>query len=279
MRVALAIMFVGATCIVAAAQDSPSVSIGASVERDRFTYHFTNPSSFDTAAVVPHFFEQRYIADNVWVDAEARYVAGVRWTTNVGATPGRTAIADDYDTFFNPDGTVIVSGTTGDARMHAFRISQRAEIARASSVRFDVGYSFRLDTADFGVGHKTVTHNATLVEAFDVTTREFTTSQVHEVFVGVATNRSLSSRWRVSVTGDVAPTTVGRLLVQLPDKYPGQDLVFLAKVLSARGSLVLSRAGKWPIHLSVDGGRTWSYHAEDALARTSLALRFALGMH
>ena len=76
----------------------------------------------------------------------------------------------------------------------------------------------------------------------------------------------------------MAPTTVGRLLVQLPDKYPGQDLVFLAKVLSARGSLVLSRDGKWPIHLGVDGGRTSSYHAEDALTRTSLALRFALGM-
>ena len=76
----------------------------------------------------------------------------------------------------------------------------------------------------------------------------------------------------------MAPTTVGRLLVQLPGKYPGQDLVFLAKVLSARGSLVLSRDGRWPIHLSVDGGRTWSYHAEDALARTSLAVRFALGM-
>ena len=76
----------------------------------------------------------------------------------------------------------------------------------------------------------------------------------------------------------MAPTTVGRLLVQLPDKYPGQDLVFLAKVLSARGSLVLSRDGKWPIHLSVDGGRTWSYHAEDALTRSSLALGFVLGM-
>src|SRR5205823_8507257 len=95
---------------------------------------------------------------------------------------------------------------------------------------------------------------------------------------GVATARPLSSRWRLSVSGDVAPTTVGRLLVQLPDKYPGQDLVFLAKVLAARGSLVLSRDGKWPIYPSVDGGRTWSYHAEDALERTSLALRLALGI-
>src|SRR5947209_12633915 len=41
-------------------------------------FRSTNPSSLDAAAVVPHFFEQRYIADNVWVDAEARYVAGVR---------------------------------------------------------------------------------------------------------------------------------------------------------------------------------------------------------
>jgi hypothetical protein len=86
-------------------------------------------------------------------------------------------------------------------------------------------------------------------------------------------------RWRLSATGDVAPTAVGRLLVQLPDKYPGQDLVFLAKVLSARGCAVFSRDGKWPIEVNVDAGRTWSYHAEDALARTSLAVRFKLGVH
>ena len=33
--------------------------------RDRFTYHFANPSAIDTPGLVPHFFEQRYVADNV----------------------------------------------------------------------------------------------------------------------------------------------------------------------------------------------------------------------
>ena len=271
-----ALLFVCVACD-AAAQDAV-FTIGAGVERDRFTWHFTNPSSFDTTALVPHFFEQRYTVDNLWVDAEARYRAGVRWITSVGATPERDANADDYDTFFDPDGTVIVSGTTGPARIRSFRLSQRAEIARASPIRFDVGYRFRLDTADFGVGHKTVTRNGLLVEATDVTTRERTTSQLHEIFVGVAAARSISSRWRLSIAGDAAPTAVGRLLVQLPDKYPGQDLVFLAKVLSTRGSLGFTRDGKWPIHLSVDGGRTWSYHAEDALTRTGVGVRVAVGI-
>ena len=89
---------------------------------------------------------------------------------------------------------------------------------------------------------------------------------------------TVASVWELIGEAEVAPGSVARLVIRLPEKYPGQDLVFLAKVLSARGSLVLSRDGKWPIHLSVDGGRTWSYHAEDALARTRLALRFALGM-
>src|SRR5262249_15326682 len=187
-------------------------------------------------------------------DVEARYTAGVRWTTRVGAAPPRTVVADDYDTFFNPDGAVVVSGTTGPARIRSFRLSQRAGIARLSAVRFDVGYRFRLDTAVFGVGHKTVTRNGALVEATDVTTPEFTTSQLHEIFAGVASSRSLSPRWRLAFAGDAAPTTVGRLLVQLPDKYPGQDLVFLAKVLATRGSVTFSRDGDWPIHLGVDAG-------------------------
>src|SRR5262249_10565361 len=155
-------------------------------------------------ALVPHFFEQRYVADNVWADVEARYKAGVRLATRAGATTARTAAAADYDTFVDPDGSVIVSGTTGPARIWSFRLMQRAEIARASAVRVDAGYRFRLDTADFGVGHKTVTRNGALVEATDVTTREFTRSQLHEIFFGVAAARLLPSRWRLTVIGDAA---------------------------------------------------------------------------
>jgi len=65
---------------------------------------------------VPHFFEQRYVADNVWAFATARYRARVRWETSFGLTRRARATADDYDTFFDPDGTVWVSGTTAARR-------------------------------------------------------------------------------------------------------------------------------------------------------------------
>ena len=98
----------------------------------------------------------------------ARYRAGVRSETTVGATPARIATADDYDTFFQPDGAVIVSGTTGDASMRSFSVGQRAWIGRLAGVDLVAGYRFRFDKAAFGVGHKTVTRDGALVEATDV---------------------------------------------------------------------------------------------------------------
>src|SRR6185295_12632642 len=92
-----------------------SFSVGLETARDRFTYHFDNPSAFDTPQLVPHFFEQRYVSDNLWLAASVRYVAAFPWETSVAVTLDRTLPATDYDTFFNPDGTVIVSGTSGDA--------------------------------------------------------------------------------------------------------------------------------------------------------------------
>jgi hypothetical protein len=36
----------------------PEVLFAVEAQRDRFQYHFANPSSFDTPAPVPHVFEQ-----------------------------------------------------------------------------------------------------------------------------------------------------------------------------------------------------------------------------
>jgi hypothetical protein len=269
-----------ATASGAAAQDAgaPQLAVVAGAERDRFTYRFTSPSSFDTAALVPHFFEQRYVADNLWVGAAVRYRAGVAWRTTAGLTPSRDAVADDYDTFINPDGSVIVSGTTGGVSIQSFRFRQQAEIGRVRAMRFAVAYALRVDRVDFGLGHRTVTRNGVLIEATDVTTREFTSSQVHTFAAAIGADRHAGPRWRLSVDGEVSPSTVGRLLVQLPDKYPGQDLVFLAKAASARGTVAMTRPGRWPIRVAVDAGRTWSYHSEDALARTSLGVSCAIGI-
>jgi len=252
--------------------------VGLETRRDRFTYHFDNPSSADTPFLVPHFFEQRYVADNLWLSATARYGTGMRWETSGGITPERTTTGDDYDTFFDPDGTVIVSGTTGPIAIRSLRFSQRAELARLGPVTLVAGYRLRIDRSNFQVGHKTVTRNGVLLAATDVTTREMTSSQVHEVLVGGVLVRDLAPGWTFSLDGEAAPTTVGRLVVRLPDKYPGQDLVFLAKVAAASGRVSLARhADRWVILLSADAGATWSYRSTASLSRNLLGARLSAG--
>jgi hypothetical protein len=245
------------------------VLVGAEIQRDRFVYHFDNPSSADTPFLVPHFFEQTYVADNVWLIARVRYpVAGLHWETFGGVTPTRTSAADDYDTFFNPDGSVIVSGTTGGVSIGSWRIGQRAEIARRGPAALFTGYRLRFDRSDFHLGHKTVTRNGVLVEASDVTTRETTTSQLHEVLTGFTVALALGSRWGVSLDTEIAPIAVGRLLVQLPDKYPGEDLVFLAKIGTSTTHITVGRrTDRWGLALVLDAGRTWSYRSSARLSR------------
>ena len=265
------------SAVAQSADSGPQLLFGIETRRDRFSYHFTNPSSFDTSALVPHFFEQRYVADNLWAEATLRYFARVRWETFIGATPQRRATGDDYDTFFEPNGSVVVSGTTGGVLIRSFEVSQRAEVGRAGPVRLSAGYRFRLDRSDFELGHKTVIRNGGLVEAMDVTTREMTSSQTHEVLFAATASRHLGSEWHVSIGGELAPTTLARLLVQLPDKYPGQDLVFIAKMLTGGARVAVTRRGRWPIELSVEGGHTWHYRSSDWMSRDSIGVRFAVG--
>ena len=70
----------------------PGIEIGVEARRDRLLYHFDNPSSADTSFLVPHFFEQSYVTDNLWLVAAVRYVAAVPWETSVAVTlPGASA--------------------------------------------------------------------------------------------------------------------------------------------------------------------------------------------
>ena len=264
-------------CVLCAAPASAQITVGAEARRDRFTYHVDNPSSIDTPFPVPHFFEQKYVADNLWLMGSARYVAGIRWETAAGVTPQLTSTPDDYDTFFDPDGTVFVSGTTGGISIRSLQVSQRGEVARRGAVALVSGYRLRLDRSDFHLGHKTVTRNGVVIEASDVTTRETTSSQLHELLFGLTTAFDLDNRWRFSLDAEVSPVALGRLLVQLPDKYPGQDLVFLATVGAAGSYATLTRRfDNWALAFSLDGGGTWSYRSTAALSRGVLALRVAV---
>ncbi len=265
-------------CVLSGEYLNGQVQVGAEARRDRLTYHFDNPSSVDTPFTVPHFFEQRYVADNVWLVGSARYTKGVSWETAGGLTPRRLSTADDYDTFFNPGGTVIVSGTTGGASVRAFRFSQLAEAGRVGPLRLVTGYRFRLDRTVFHLGHKTVTRNAALVEALDVTTRETTSSQQHAILARVEANWILQDKWRLSIAGDLAPVALGRLLVQLPDKYPGRDLVYLAKIAAGSAHVMVDRAFReWKLAISADAGTTWSYRRTARLDHQSTGAQISIG--
>jgi hypothetical protein len=261
----------------ASAGDRIELQLGIEARRDRIEYHFDNPSSFDTPFLVPHFFEQRYFADNRWIVATARYTAGIRWETSAGVTPVRDARGDDYDTFFDPDGTVWVSGTTGGVSIRSFRVSERGEVARVAGVRLLVGYRFRLDRADFQLGHKTIARNGSVASAFDVTGPETVSSQVHEPLVALSKTTTIATVWQLMGEAEIAPGSLGRLVVRLPEKYPGQDLVFAARVGAVGGRVSIARRARWPVELSVDVGRTWSYRATARLKRDLLGARVMIG--
>ena len=257
--------------------------VGVEARRDRIRYHFDNPSSAGTPFLVPHFFEQTFEADNVWLVATARYTCGgVRCETSAGLAPSRSVRADDYDTFFDPGDVVIVSGTTGNASSQSLFVSQRAEVGRAGPVQVSLGYRLRWDRFDFGVGHKTVTRNGVPTSATDVTSPEFTDSKVHELIVGfraaphlglASPTRGREGGWHLALSGDVSPMTLARLSVQLPEKYPGQDLVFFAKVAVATARVALARAGeRWPIEVALQIERSWSYRSTAQLSRSAQSI-------
>src|SRR5207249_10080600 len=113
----------------------------------------------------------------------------------------------------------VVSGTSGDADIRSLRVTQRGELGHAGRVAFVGGYTVRFDRTNFGVGHKTVARDARVVEAFDVTTPERTSSLVQEFFFGATVGRAVATDWRMTRAGEAAPTTTGRQAIALPESY------------------------------------------------------------
>jgi hypothetical protein len=275
------LLLIALTCTSALAARTAAaqvdVEVGAEVARDRSNWHFDNPSTYDTAALVPHYFEQRYTFDNLWLTGSAGYRAGVDWRTTVGVTPVRTALATDYDTFFDPDGTVWTSGTTGDATMHAFRVSQELDLGRAGPLHLSGGYRWRMELADFLAGDKSDTRNGVVVSRSIVTTREYTRGQTHALFIAATADRTLSPGWRLEGRGEVAPAAVNRLAIELPDKYPGQTILFQTTNLSMEGRAALVHTGAtWHLTLALHAASTFNYYATQTLDRHSVAVGVSL---
>ncbi len=71
-----------------ASEERPAVAVRLERRRERFDYHVDNPSNFNPGPLVPHFFEQRYDADNTWILVRGHYrLAGAAAATEFGITP------------------------------------------------------------------------------------------------------------------------------------------------------------------------------------------------
>ena len=276
MRRHLLALLACASALVAPSQAATQeLSAGVELATDRSTWHFDNPSSHDDGGLVPHYFEQHYVLDNVWLTTSASYRASIDWTTRVAFTPVRQALATDYDTFFDRGNVVTVIGTTGDARMHGLKLEQALELGRRGRTRLSGGYRLRVDMADFLAGDRTETRNDVLVNRSIVTTREFTNGQTHELYLRGERRWDAGARWQWTAAADAAPA-VHRLSIQLPDKYPGQTLVYRTAGIATTGRVALTRSGAWPVTLSATGARSWNYRRAQWVRRSSLALGLTL---
>jgi len=265
----------------ASAQVSATFAAAYEFRLDRLTYRFENPSRFDTVELVPHFFRQHYEVDNHWLLLALGYRPEPhRWVTQVGATAQVARYGDDFDTFFQPDGDVITSGTTGQVSMRSWRIDHRMGAYATGPVRVHIGYGYHRDRARFHDGLKSVLHTRPpSIEQTVVTTRETAVSEVHEVRVGLEVTAS-QRRWRAVWNVEAAPVTAARLSVRLPDKYPGRDLRFHASAMAATSSLSLERTrGPTVLGLRLQYTRTWSYRANASVRREAVALAGTLGRH
>lgn len=236
----------------------------AGIERLDYTYRFDNDSSFDTAFLVPHFFEQRYERTAPIAGLQIRYRLlnrGMR--TAVSFTTRTTGAASDVDTFFQPDGDVATSGTEGDAHQQSLAVSQLIDLRSRGPLRLSVSFSWRRDSADFLPADRIVTHTQPPSETREfITDRELTVSQTFEVGIEAAHRYEPggSAGWAIETSARLTPALRARLLVQLPDKYPGRDIVFSAAGWGMGARAAASRplggvdAGAWA---SIERAGSW----------------------
>lgn len=257
-RLAFGLLLIGAWPLAAAAQ--VTVTAEYAVALDQWSYRFENPSSFDTAALVPHDYKQTYWGDNQWISLRAAYrIAGKPVVSEVAVTPQRTTRGDDFDTFYQLSGDVVVSGTTGPVSLQSLRTTHTLNLGRAVGVDWHVGYQYRRDRNRFHDATKIVTHTLPPSETMtEIVSFETTISNVHEVRVG-AGREWRSGGWRGRLALEAAPTTNARLTTRLPIKYPGEDVVMTAVVMTLRPSVRVTYGARRLLSLAAAYSRTISY--------------------
>jgi hypothetical protein len=200
-----------------------------------------------------------------------------RGELTLAVTPQRTRRADDFDTFVQPDGNVIVTGTTGNASLRSWRIAERFVVGRWRSVTVGFEYGYRRHRARYhdGDGITTTTRPPSVAHRV-VTTRETTVFELHEPAWAVRAARRAPGG-RIDAAFDVTPLALARLTVDLPDKYPGRRLVFHARVSTIGGRIGYTRERSgWTWRVGVRAGRSISWKQAEQLDARALSLEVGL---
>jgi hypothetical protein len=243
--------------------------------RESLRYRFDNPSTFDTPALVPHFFEQTYDTRNIWLGARVTHpLFGRTAVARASLTPQATRAADDFDTFFQPDGNVIVSGTTGNASIRSWRLEERVALRPAGPVSLGFAFAYRHDRARFHEGTGIVRMTTPPSETRRaVTTREFVTSRMAQ-----GTVFATATRGAFSITSDVVPIAAARLTIDLPDKYPGRLLRFGSRYSAAALELRYARRiGQVRMGAGIRSHATWPWRNTAAVHLRSVGVFIEAG--
>ena len=263
------------SALLCQAATAPHVSVAVDVRNESLRYRFENPSTFDTAELVPHSFEQTYDTDNVWIRGTVRHsIFKAPAEFSASGTPAATRRADDFDTFHQPGGDVVVAGTTGNATLQSWTVSEGVTTARWKALGTGVRYEYRRDRWRFHDGDGIVIHSQPpSVTHRVVTTRETTISQVHALSWVADLQTSAGPRGAFLLRFTTAPFAVARLTVQLPDKYPGRDLNFSADVALMDLEMRYRHAlGPWSIGAGARGQRSFNWLASGQMHLSGASL-------
>ena len=244
--------------------ERPGIAIRLERRNERFDYRVDNPSNFEPGPLVPHFFEQRYEADNLWILAKARYrLAGSRSSTEVGFAPAVTTAGSDVDTFLQPSGEVITSGTRGQVKLQRFSIQQWFEMATWGPVRVGLTAAYRRSEMDFLPSDRIITRSAPPREMREpVGGDETTWSHVFATGIAASAPVALGSHWRLAIDGEAMPVTRARLNISLPLKYPNEIIRQDTFGFGARGRAGVERQfRRVTAGAAVSLGGAWGYRA------------------
>ena len=255
------------------------IGLGYEVRHDRFRFNFHNPSSFNTAALVPHEFVQTYTADNQWGIVKASYdLLKLPLLSEFGWTPQKTNYGDDYDTFYQPSGDVVISGTTGNVSSRGIRFAEHAGLWRSGRISLEAGYQYLRYQARFQFGNSFEIHTlppSAILEELPI--QETTQSRLHEFDVSARHDWPLPNRGKLSAELRYSPVIAVFLTTTLPAKYPGEDIVSFAPSTGLRGRLALH----YVIHAAFleffgEYAREWSY-SKSQFRRETFAFGVQIG--